>query len=381
MTEGMKVTIFLGIIIGVVFAIGIYNEAYGDTYTELIEIPIPGNVTGMESKKQLTELTDYVLEYTIKLRFYLGQNGTEWFDKELTDSGGITPPDVTLCPDRFYLDEDGITCYPILEKIPIEILRDPPAEFKKFIDDLERFNDDPPTKPSEIDYYEQLKFLQMCYRQTEMNQQSLGVTQSGGFAVSDLWIETYGELLKSFQITGNDAVLKKQIQECVAIHTKLNPVILGVEYQNRAKYFNSTQVYHGDLAEDIPTWSQKRVNEESNFKTPTNVVNPICAEDSFYSDITKQAYCGDDYVTPSDEILNKEYMCNSHYVTQGFKLKNGCTAEQIAIECYACNQADITIDSEALRKYANYLNEGDEEQFNLLKQDKLAEALAKLLGR
>ena len=250
----LAIKILIIVIIGAVFAVGVKN-VYGDTYTELIEIPIPDDITGIESKKQLTELTDDLIEYTITMRFHLGQNGTEWFIEELTDAG-VSPPDVTLCPDRFYLDEDGITCYPIItQPIPIDEQKIP-EEFKRFLKDLERFDEDPPTKPSEIDYYEQLKFLQMCYRVTEQNQQSLGVTQTDGFAVSNLWIETYGELLKSFQITGNTAILQKAIEECFAIHTMLNPIIFGAEYQNRAKYFNSTQVYHGDLAAGVPVDSQ-----------------------------------------------------------------------------------------------------------------------------
>jgi hypothetical protein len=88
-----SVALILTLIIGSIFVIGI-NNVYGDTYTELIEIPIPDNITGQESKKQLTQLTDELLEYTIIIRFHLGQNGTEWFEKELTDKG-ITPPDVT----------------------------------------------------------------------------------------------------------------------------------------------------------------------------------------------------------------------------------------------------------------------------------------------
>ena len=128
------ITIILTIIVGSVFAVGISN-VYGETYTELIEIPIPDNIVGMESKKQLTQLTDDVLEYTITLRFHLGQNGTEWFEKELTEVG-ITPPDVTLCPDRFYLDLDGITCYPILSTPTISEETTKPKILTEYEEDL-----------------------------------------------------------------------------------------------------------------------------------------------------------------------------------------------------------------------------------------------------
>jgi hypothetical protein len=377
------VTIILGIIVASVFAVGVSN-VYGDTYTELIEIPIPDNITGMESKKQLTTLDDNILEYTITLRFFLGENGTKWFEEELTDVG-ITPPDVTLCPDRFYLDEDGVTCYPIIENpILIEDFQETPSVFDTFVKDLERFEKDPPTKPSEIDYYEQLKYLQMCYRVTEQNQQSLGVTQNDGFAVSNLWIEEFGHLLKSFQLTGNPAILEKAIEECKYIHTILNPVTFGVEYQNRAKYFNSTQVYHGDLAEDIPTWSQQRVNEEANRQNEPSDKHPICEDSSYYSESTKRMYCGDDFVARTESVLTDERkvaMCNSAYVMPGFKLANGCTVEQVNIPCYACQQSDPTIESDALSRYADYLNNGDESQKTLMKQQMIRNTLNQVYGK
>ncbi len=369
------------IIFAVICVVGAVN-VYGDTYTELIEIPIPGNVTGIESKKQLTSLTDDLIEYTITLRFHLGQNGTQWFDDELTEKG-ITPPDVTLCPDRFYLDDDGITCYPIITQPPAIYYGEIPEEFEPFVNDLLRFDEDPPTKPSEIDYYEQLKFLQMCYRVTEQNQQSLGVTQTDGFAVSNLWIEEYGILLKASQMTGNLAELNKHIEECFAIHTQLNPLIFGAEYQNRAKYFNSTQPYHGDLASDVPVWTQERVNQESNDLNEPSTISPICVKDSYYSDVTKRMYCGDDYIPRTAAPLEEERideMCNSMFVMPDFKRSHGCTPEQIAIPCYACEKHTNIYTSEAQRLYADYVNNGDTAQYEMLKQKAFAEKLAQLLG-
>ena len=151
------------ILFAAICAVGAVN-VYGDTYTELIEIPIPDNITGMESKKQLTTLTDDLLEYTIVLRFHLGQNGTEWFEDELTDVG-VQPPDVTHCPDRFYLDDDGVTCYPIInEPHPEEFIpEEKPKDLITFEEDLEEFLDGKvPVDKDEIDYYNQLLELDEC---------------------------------------------------------------------------------------------------------------------------------------------------------------------------------------------------------------------------
>jgi len=236
----------------------------------------------------------------------------------------------------------------------------------------------PPTMISDIDYYEKLKFLQMCYRQSEINQQSLGVTQTDGFVVSNLWIDDFGIFLKSYELTGRHAVLDKAIEECKYIHTILNPVTLGAEYQNRAKYFNSTQVYHGDLAVDVPIWTQDRGNQEANQGIDTT--KDYCEEVQHLGLETKRYLgCIDEPIV--DEPISKAKlldMCNSSYVTSGFKRANGCTPEQIAIYCYACERQYVEYESEVYGLYSDYINNGDDAQKEKILKDLREQLLAEV---
>jgi len=371
----------------ILFAIYVYSQAANaeeqQYYEPKFRFPIPNaeNIESMAERCGLDSISDVAMVIKCEFIIMFGEDGKVWYEV-LVEESGFRAPDVTLCPERFYLDEDGITCLPILDTpTPIEE-QVVPKELERFVRDLQRFQEDPPTKPSEIDYYEQLKFLQMCYRQTEANQQSLGVTDTDGFAVSNLWIDDFGAFLKSFELTGNQAVLEKAIEECKYIHTILNPVTLGAEYQNRAKYFNSTQAYHGDLAEDVPVWSQDRVNQESNDLNEPSMISPICEKDSYYSDLTKRMYCGDEYIprtqSPLDEERREE-MCNSMFVMPEFKQSNGCTVEQIAIPCYACEKHGTIYETEPQRLYADYVNNGDEAQLRMLKEQVLADTIKSLL--
>ncbi len=376
-----RATALILLLVGIIFAIGIHN-VYGETFEDVISFPIPDNITGQEKRGTLITLTDDLLEMQFTYRFHLGQNGTEWFE-EIIKELGLTPPDVTLCPDNFYLDEDGVTCYPIIDEPELPLLTTDltPPTFKGFVADFKKFEEKNPEATSEKDYHALLKSLQMCYRQSEENQQSLGVTQTDGFVVSATMIDDFGIFLKSYDLTGRHSLLEKAIEECKYIHTILNPVTLGPEYQNRAIYYNTTQLYHGDVAADVPTWSQERVNIESNDRTEIRDGNPICAMGSYYSDQTKRMYCGDDYTRPAEDALTEERtqdMCNSMFVNKDFKIRNGCSPQQIQIPCYSCGTSSPVIESEAYRKYADFRNNGDEAQWDLLKRQKYQEAMTKL---
>lgn len=371
MTKIEKLILALvGATILTIFGIGATNSFAEEIeyFEDVIRIPIPDNVIGQDKKSKLTEMTDNILEFTVTYRFYTDGNFTYWKEQILLGgAGGI--PDVTLCPDRFYLDEDGETCYPIITDPLATDTRNPPEEFDRFIADLERFKENPPKKPSEIDYYEQLKFLQMCYRQSETNQQSLGVTDTDGFAVSNLWIEEFGHLLKSYQVTGNMAALNKHIEECFAIHTQLNPLILGAEYQNRAKYFNSTQVYHGDLASDVPVWSQDRVNQEANMGIDTT--KNYCDEVQHLGLETKR-YLGCDGRTESNYGPSNIGQGKKIYPDDFVYRPNQDYGE------YVFDNIPLT-DYSAWQKWQQFKIDDGAEMYKQLKRDAISEKIRQLL--
>jgi hypothetical protein len=314
MTEGMQVTIFLGIVLTVIFALGVV-QVYGETYQELIEIPIPANVTGMESKKQLTILTHDLLEYTITLRFHLGQNGTEWFDKELTDSGGITPPDVTQCPDRFYLDLDGVTCLPILGTPPI--FEDKPEQLIKYeidLEKLEEIDDDTQTRES-LEYEEKLQTLRECLQGL---QQAKGIQSIRSFFTSD-WEGNYEDLYPNDH-RGNDGILDRAIQECIAEEVLLP--MLGIErgeddVRSPQGWFGIIQPYHGDRAiidEDV--WSQ----------VPTHETNSLTEHYQKSFEQNQEAF---------------DRMCATEFVSTPFKIQQGCEMPQIVFEGESNNPTGV----------------------------------------
>jgi len=385
-----KITRIVVLIFLILLAIYVYSQAANAEehiqpdeswvyYEQLIKFPIPLNNTGMSHLCSLNSINDDQMFVTCQWIINFDKDGKKWYD-DLQAEEGVKPPQDTVCPERFYLDEDGVTCYPIYDtpKIP-GLVGEIPPPLKRFIADRDRFDEDPPRKISEKDYYEKLKFLQMCYRQTETNQQSLGVTQTDGFAVSNLWIEDFGIFLKSYDLTGSHAVLDKAIEECKYIHTILNPVTLGAEYQNRAQFFNTTQAYHGDLARDVPVWTQNRVNEEENQGIDTT--KNYCDEVQHLGLETKR-YLGCVMESDVDKPISKkrlQEMCNSSYVMAGFKRSNGCTVEQIAIPCNACEQHSPIYESPAMQKYHQYSIDDGEAMYKELQQQALQERVRQLL--
>ena len=67
------------------------------------------------------------------------------------------------------------------------------------------------------------------------------------------------------------------------------------DVRSRQGWFGSIQVYHGDLASNVPQWSQDRVNIESNIGIITSDRHPICELGSYYGEATKRMYCPEEY--------------------------------------------------------------------------------------
>ena len=290
--------IILTIVLASVFAVSIANA---DSYEELISIPIPDNITGMESKKQLTTLTDDLLEYTITLRFHLGQNGTEWFEKELTEVG-IQPPDVTLCPDRFYLDQDGVTCYPILGTPPI--FEDKPKQLTIYEKDLEELTNKPDVTQSQdsLEYEEKLQTLKKCLQGVA---QAQGIQSVREFFTSDSDAEYSDPFPQDHR--GNAGMLDRAIQECIA-ERKLLP-ILGDErkegdVRSQQGWFGIIEPSHDERAiidEDV--WSQ----------VPTHDTDSL---QNHYQKSFEQ----------NEEAFKK--MCATEFVSTPFKMQQGCPDER-----------------------------------------------------
>ena len=293
------ITIIILIIIASVFAYG-WNLAYGDFYEETIKLPIPDNITGQDHKKQLTELSDNVLEYTMTFRFYLGQNGTAWQD-ELLSEFGLSPPDVTLCPERFYLDEAGVTCYPLKDKPPSpEFIKTKPADLNMFEKKLQYYEEHPPTIYDQQDELYKLQELKECF---EGLAQSRGIQNYGSFYTSG-----YDEILTTPK-TGSASPLDIAIERCHAEATLLP--ILGDDRQegdilSRQSWFGVVEVPHGERA---------------------------IIDEEYWSVVPTQPDQASIHDMKDAEWESHEIICNSDRVTIQFKHQQvpPCTNEQLGI--------------------------------------------------
>ncbi len=161
---------------------------------------------------------------------------------------------------------------------------------------LEQFMKNPPTSAADTEYFELLKNLAECQRGYA---ESKGTATNNWFPISYTWVNDGEAWLKSLEYKGQFGDLKKGIEECMAIRTILNPVILGPEYYNRGQYFGQTQTYHSDIATGVPIWSQNRVNQEANqgFTNPEQ-----CDFADIYSDQTRKYFgC---YEAPEGDAIN-----------------------------------------------------------------------------
>jgi len=295
---------YLGVTLIVIILIFLpVMNAFAETFEDVINFPIPDNITGQEKKGQLTTLTDDLLEFTVTYRFHLGQNGTAWFEEILKEIG-LSPPDITLCPDRFYLDEDGETCYPV-PPIPSNFIPDDrPAIDKQYETDYEQFLQSPPTTVADKDYFALLEELRTCMRGIN---ESKGIATTEQFAVSTSALDE--NYLQSFELDGPHRTLALAVQECIAIKTVLNPVTLGVESLHKGEYFGYVETPHEERA---------IVNEDD---WPTVPTQP--PQKSLH-----------DFVMEEQEAF--DIICNSDRVTVAFKHQTGCSPEQISKPCPEC---------------------------------------------
>jgi len=188
--------------------------AFGETFEDVISFPIPDNITGQEKKGQLITLTDNLLEMQFTYKFYLGQNGTAWFEKILEEVG--LAPDETLCPETMYLDEETQRCYPLKNKPPSpEFIIPKPKDLTKFEKQLERYEEHPPKTYDQQDELRKLQELDECY---EGLKQSRGIQSYGSFYTSE-----YDEV-QNVPKAGVASALDIAIERCHA-EARLLPIL------------------------------------------------------------------------------------------------------------------------------------------------------------
>ena len=152
--------------------------------------------------------------------------------------------------------------------------------------------------------------------------------------------------IESVDLKGLLGKIDKLVEECIA-----QGILAGntsPSYRILAIGDIDPQTYHSDLAQDIPTWSQSRVNEESNMNMISN-------------DVTRQG---------NDPI------CNGYYSHQ-MKLAYGC-ADTFNYESF--NPAPVLqdyIDNPVYKKFAQYDNGDYSHQLEQVKQRNLEKYMEK----
>ena len=85
-----------------IFAYG-YSYAHAETFEDYVSFPVPDNIIKQFKMGQLITMTDNLLEFQVTYKFILGQNGTQWYQQKLVESGLLT-----ICD--FGYDEETEEC-------------------------------------------------------------------------------------------------------------------------------------------------------------------------------------------------------------------------------------------------------------------------------
>lgn len=353
-----RTTAVILLLVGIIFAIGI-NNVYGETYNDTISIPIPDNVTGIEKKATLTELTDHILEFTIVYRFQTADSFIEWREEILLDGESYEIPDVTICPDRFELIEN--TCYPII------ILEEEPAikqtKYEILLEELLKMKNDEGYNwmPKDVEFLAMLEQVTKCQRGLN---QAKGIQELSSFVTSGIQMDNKDYSPVNIERNQVHSTLALAVQECIAQVQHLLPALGDYrdegDVRSRQGWFGELQVYHSSLADKVPEWSQTRVMEESE---------------------------GNKDYTP---MTPKDILCNSEIVSKNYKRDQGCTSEQINPPCKTICEAnglgqqknDNTPlrDNTAWMKFQHYLAYGDREQAQQIAKEALSKHVNQVTG-
>jgi len=301
MTKNEKITlIIIGVTVLTIFGIGasnVFAETIADAVPteETILIPFDplGRVCGYDSTG-----IKWICEWDPN-RINLG----EVFTANNTAVDDPVEASTTICPDRFYLIDDGVTCMPVNcedgyhHNTAFECVADPEPEIpilskdhQRLIDKLDYYEDFPPKTFDQLTEKWKLEHLSLCWYGID---QARGIQTESSF-VTSTWIEDQDKVYAS-----NIYLIDRAITICTAQTTMLE--ILGDvrkpgDVRTKQGWWGIVSPSHGELAKDVPTWSQSRVNEEANMGITVSDRNPICALGSYYGEMTKRMYCADEFI-------------------------------------------------------------------------------------
>ncbi len=320
-------------IIFVIVTLGMsYAYVHADTQdTVIVPFDFNGRVCGMVGE-------NYVCEYDPN-RLNLNdtiENGTNI----------IPDPDearTTTCPERFDLQEDGITCLPkeckegyhftpdyyCAADVEPEIVRD--RVIAPFERQLEQYERNPPKTWNELDEKWKLEHLVKCWYGLDS---SRGIQTEKSFVTSS-WTEE-SSVPKATDIS----VVDRKIAECNAQTVMLETLGHGRNddtVRSPQGWWGIVEPSHTERAKDVPVWSQERVNIEANIGIDNTVK---------YCDAVQHL-----------SLQSKEFL--------------GCNPPKV----YVNTDAVIEYGSIAEDRMNQYLLDGGESMAEEIKADRLAEYL------
>ncbi len=288
-----------------IFAIGM-SYVYAEETEDTVIVPFEFNskIEGYNDKG------NYVVEYDPKI-----------IDLQTIFNGTDSIPDPVQGSTK--VNQTESTPEPIVEEKPEKTILTPFEERKEYLENKTELTS---KQKEELALLENLAECRRGYAE------SRGVVTDEFFPISYTWINDGEAWLKSYDYSGKHLELLRGIEECQAIRTILNPVTLGPVYFHKGLHFGETQLHHSNIADKVPTWSQERVNVESNIGRDPNA--GFCDND-YISLLTKQAF-GCIVYQPGEIINPKRYVEYQNDVEDKFnqyKLDGGeAQAKQIMKE-------------------------------------------------
>ena len=336
-----RTTAVILLLVGIIFAIGI-NNAYGEEqmyYEPKFKFPLPAadNVDTILEKCGLKSIDDVKMHIQCDFIVGFGDDGQNWW-LELIEQIGLSTED----KDRKDL---GLEDQPPIIKDKYDI------ELEK----LEEIIADPDDEltPTEEEFYALLTQYTECTRGYE---QARGIQTEGSWRVGAIFMGDDPEWApENIERSQFHSILARAVQECLAQNIHLLPMLGDYRVEGDVRtpqsWFGTIQTYHGDLAKDVPEWSQSRINQEANF--------------------------GFRQMTPH------EILCESDKVSRNYKQDQGCTFEQIYPPCKTiCDgnglgqQKNDNIperDNSAWDKWQQYKVYGDAEMLAEIQADVIAD--------
>jgi len=316
-----------------IFAYG-YSYAHAETFEDYVSFPVPDNIIKQYKMGQLITINDDILEFQVTYKFILGQNGTQWYEKKLVESGLVNVCD-------FGFDEKTSECLDeiiIPETIPSNFTPEKKIlHQEQYEKDLEFFNENPPDTYDNKDYHELLKKWKECKR---AQNSALGITQEDSFITSETVVNP--GIVETQSIDGSIGRLLKAYEECIAqgnFAVMFGPIREEGEIQGKEGYFGVEQPHHSQFV---------RYNTE------------------FWESIPNQSTMSsdaDEHDILAEQKTAWERMCDTPKVTEKFKLDQGCPPREYPTTAKR-SDGDLEVKSYILDQLNRYKQNGDTEQLD-----------------